>query len=142
MPEEAADVEIASAEAAETVAYSDRPVAIEPGLSLDVLPIATFLAKLALNELLVGKTSALTALDRDYDAPWYLWLNRPETGTPYAAFPPLSESMDEMTINRWYGVYFERDAACPACGDFVGTIANAYGVALDSIELPSPPVAR
>lgn len=142
MPEEAADVEIASAEAAEAVAYSDRPVAIEPGLSLDVLPIATFLAKLALNELLVGKTSALTALDRDYDAPWYLWVNRPETGTPYAVFPPLSESMDEMTINRWYGVYFERDAACPACGDFVDAIANAYGVALDSIELPSPPLVR
>ena len=34
------------------IAYSDRPVAVEPGLSLDVLPIANLLAKLALLELL------------------------------------------------------------------------------------------
>ena len=38
--------------AAEAIAYSDRPVAIEPGLSLDVLPIANMLTKLALMELL------------------------------------------------------------------------------------------
>ncbi len=142
MPDAAADVEISSAEAAAAVAYSDRPVAIEPGLSLDVLPIATFLAKLALNELVVGKASSLSVLERDYDAPLYLWVNRPEAGTPYANFPPLSESMDEMTINRWYGVYFDRDTACPACGDFVGATAKAYGFALDSVQLPSAPAGR
>ena len=31
------------------------------------------------------------------------------TGTPYADWPPLSESSDEMTINRWYGIYFDRE---------------------------------
>lgn len=137
MPERADDVEIASSTAAESVAYSDRPVAIEPGLSLDVLPIATFLTKLVLLELLIGKPSSLDTLRRDFDAPWYLWLNRPEPGTQYSALPPLSESSDEMTINRWYGVYFDRDLGCPACGDFLGLTSAAHGIDIGSVVLPT-----
>jgi molybdopterin/thiamine biosynthesis adenylyltransferase len=137
MPDEAADVEISSPTEADAVAYSDRPVAVEPGLSLDVLPIANFLTKLALIELLEGKPTSLDILHRDFDAPWYLWLNRPEPGTQYAGWPPLSESSDEMTINRWYGVYLERDPACPACGDFLAATAAAHGIDLDSIVIPS-----
>ena len=63
------------------------------------------LTKLALLELLADKESSLNILNRDFDAPWYLWLNRPEPGTQYASWPPLSESSDEMTIHRWYGIY-------------------------------------
>lgn len=137
MPEQAADVEVSSPDEAEAVAYSDRPVAVEPGLSLDVLPIANFLTKLALLELLDGKPTSLDVLRRDFSAPWYLWLNRPEPGTQYSDMPPLSESSDEMTINRWYGVGFERDAACPICGDFVSATAAAHGIDIDSIVIPS-----
>lgn len=137
MPDEASDVEVSSATDASEIAYSDQPVAVEPGLSLDVLPIANMLAKLALLELLADQSSTLNALKRDYDAPWYLWLNRPEPGTPYAGWPPLSESSDEMTINRWYGVYFGRDEACPICGDFVSSLAASYG--LDPSSLPALP---
>jgi len=104
-------------------------------LPLVVLPIANMLAKLALLELLAEKSSTLKALRRDFDAPWYLWLNRPEPGTQYASLPPLSESSDEMTINRWYGVYFDRDEACPVCGDFVASLAASYG--LDPTQLPA-----
>lgn len=100
-PDEASNVAVSSASDAADIAYSDQPVAVEPGLSLDVLPIANMVAKLALSELLTDKPTTLRVLDRDYDAPWYLWLNRPEAGTPYADWPPLSESSDEMTINRW-----------------------------------------
>ncbi len=140
MPEEASDVEISSASDANDIAYSDRPVEVEPGLSLDVLPIANMFTKLALLELLADKTTSLSVLDRDYDAPWYLWLNRPEPGTQYASWPPLSESSDEMTINRWYGIYFDRDPACPVCGDFLSTIAASYGLDLASLPtLPSVP---
>jgi molybdopterin/thiamine biosynthesis adenylyltransferase len=139
MPEESADVEVSSVAAADDIAYSDRPVAIEPGLSLDVLPIANMLTKLALLELLDDMPTSLSILKRDFDAPWYLWLNRPEPGTQYADFPPLSESSDEMTINRWYGIYFERDPACSACGDFVGSVAASYGINLTSKELPLLP---
>ncbi len=137
MPDEASDVEVSSEIDASEIAYSDQPVAVEPGLSLDVLPIANMLAKLALLELLADKSSTLNTLRRDFDAPWYLWLNRPEPGTPYAYWPPLSESSDEMTINRWYGIYFDRDDACPVCGDFVASLAASYG--LDPSTLPALP---
>lgn len=137
LPEEASDVEVSSRDDADAIAYSDRPVAVEPGLSLDVLPIATQLAKLALLELLADKSSTLNVLKRDFDAPWYLWLNRPEPGTQYAEMPPLSESRDEMTINRWYGIYFERDEQCPVCGDFLSGFAAAYGI--DPSQLPALP---
>jgi hypothetical protein len=140
MPDEASNVEISSASDAAEVDYSDQPVAVEPGLSLDVLPIANMVAKLALSELLADKSSTLRILERDYDAPWYLWLNRPEAGTPYADWPPLSESSDEMTINRWYGIYFERDADCPACGNFISSLAANYGLNLGKLDtLPSAP---
>ncbi|CAN5782717.1 hypothetical protein BH09VER1_BH09VER1_17920 [soil metagenome] len=138
MPEESADVEISSAADASEIAYSDRPVAVEPGLSLDVLPIATMLTKLALLELLADKETSLRILDKDYTAPWYLWLNRPEPGTPYASLPPLSDSSDEMTISRWYGIEFDRDTACPVCGNFISDIAAAYGLDPDALgEIPT-----
>lgn len=138
MPEEASDVEVSSASDASQIAYSDQPVAVEPGLSLDVLPIATMLTKLALLELVADTSSSLRILDKDYTAPWYLWLNRPEPGTPYANWPPLSESSDEMTINRWYGIHLERDSSCPACGDFISDIATAYGLDPAALgDLPS-----
>lgn len=138
MPDEASDIEISSDAAADAVAYSDRPVAVEPGLSLDVVPIANMLAKLALLELLKDKQSSLNVLHRDFDAPWFLWINRPESGTPYADWPPLSESSDEMTIHRWYGIHIERDSGCSACGDFASAIAAKYGLDVASLgELPS-----
>jgi len=137
MPDEASDVEISSASDANDVAYSDRPVAVEPGLSLDVLPIANMVAKLTLAELLRDKATTLRILERDYDAPWYLWLNRPEPDTPYSDWPPLSESSDEMTINRWYGIYFDRDTQCPACGEFLSSLAANYGLSLDNVAIPS-----
>ncbi len=137
MPEESNDVEVSSVAAADEIAYSDRPVAIEPGLSLDVLPIANMVTKLALLELVAEKPSSLAVLKRDFDAPWYLWLNRPEPGTQYANWPPLSESSDEMTINRWYGIYFERDAGCSACGDFISAVAASYGIDAAALETAS-----
>jgi hypothetical protein len=76
-------------------------------------------------------------LQRDFEAPWYLWLNRPEPGTQYATLPPLSDSSDEMTIQRWYGVYLDRDENCPACGNFLSAKAGEYGIDLASLTLPS-----
>lgn len=123
----------------ELIAYSDQPVAIEPGLSLDVLPIANMVAKLALLELLADRDSSLNILKRDFAAPWYLWLNRPEPGTEYASWPPLSESMDEMTIHRWYGIDLPRDEECSVCGNFLAALAENYGLNVDS--LPDLPVS-
>jgi molybdopterin/thiamine biosynthesis adenylyltransferase len=140
MPDEASDVEVSTSSDADAIAYSDQPVAVEPGLSLDVIPIANMVAKLALLELLSDKQSSLSILNRDFDAPWYLWLNRPEPGTAYATWPPLSESSDEMTIHRWYGIYFDRDPECSACGDFLAALAANYGLDLASVDkLPALP---
>jgi molybdopterin/thiamine biosynthesis adenylyltransferase len=126
VPEKESDREIASEEAAEAVAYSDRPVQVEPGLSIDVAPISTMVAKLAVQELIQGEQSALRLLDRDLEAPWYLWINRPEPGTEYASWPPLSECTDEMTILRWYGIHLEREPGCPTCGDFGNALRAEY----------------
>jgi molybdopterin/thiamine biosynthesis adenylyltransferase len=142
MPDESSDVEVSSAADAADVAYADRPVAVEPGLSLDVLPIANMVTKLALVELLAGKQTSLAVLSRDYDAPWYLWLNKPEPGTQYAGLPPLSESSDEMTINRWYGIYLDCNPACPVCGDFISAIAASYGLDPASLGTLSAPPAK
>jgi molybdopterin/thiamine biosynthesis adenylyltransferase len=140
MPNESSDVEVSTPADAEAIAYSDRPVAVEPGLSLDVIPIANLLTKLALLELVSDQQSSLNSLNRDFDAPWYLWLNRAEPGTQYATWPPLSESSDEMTIHRWYGIYFDRDPECPACGSFLSALAGNYGVGLASVDkLPTLP---
>jgi molybdopterin/thiamine biosynthesis adenylyltransferase len=128
LPDEASDEEISSAADAGEIAYSDRPVAVEPGLSLDVLPISNMVAKLALLELLADKSSSLNVLKLDFEAPWYLWLNRPEPGTEYAKWPPMSASMDEMTIHRWYGIDFARDEACPVCGNFISSVAALHGI--------------
>jgi molybdopterin/thiamine biosynthesis adenylyltransferase len=141
MPEEDADREVASVEDAAEIAYSDRPVPIEPGLALDVAPIALMTAKLALNELILGRDTELGMLERDLAAPWYLWINRPEPGTQYASCPPLSESCDEqMTILRWYGVHLDADPGRPVCGDFAAAVREAYGLDVGlSPELPARP---
>jgi molybdopterin/thiamine biosynthesis adenylyltransferase len=122
------DQEISSATNADEIAYSDMPVPIEPGLAVDVEPIATMTSKLALQELIKRKESTLHILDKDFSANWYFWINRPEPDTKYSAFPPLSESIDEMTILRWYGVFFDKDEACPTCGNFEKALREQYSL--------------
>jgi molybdopterin/thiamine biosynthesis adenylyltransferase len=136
MPDIETDQEISSAANADEIAYSDMPVPIEPGLALDVEPIGTMTSKLALQELLKGKDSTLHVLDKDFSANWYFWINRPEPGTKYSAFPPLSESSDEMTILRWYGVFFDKDEACPTCGNFEKALREQYGLELNENAQP------
>ncbi len=140
MPEKDEDFEIASERDSLEVAYSDRPAPIEPGLSLDVAPISTMVTRLALHELVLGKPTPLAGLERDFSAPWYLWINRPEAGTQYARLPPLSESADEMTIMRWYGIELDREPGCPACGDFRSVAQETYGLTGTALpDLPERP---
>jgi molybdopterin/thiamine biosynthesis adenylyltransferase len=130
LPEAGHDREISSAAQAQRYAYSDRPVAIEPGLSNDIAPISQMVVKLAIQFLLAGKSSTLRPLDEDLTAPWYLWLNRREADTQYEGLPPLTGGMDGMTILRWYGIQREPEPGCPCCGDFVRIMA-----ANENIEL-------
>lgn len=116
LPGMAADHEISSAEDASRIAYSDREVAVEPGLSSDIVPIALQVAKLALMELLSGTPTTLATLNDDLVAPLYLWLNRREPQTEYAEWQPMATGIDELSILRWYGIGLERDGACAVCG--------------------------
>ena len=135
LPQDAADQEISSARQANRLAYSDRPVVIEPGLANDIAPISQMVVKLALQELLQGKSTTLRSLDEDLDAPWYLWLNRRETGTCFEKLAPLQSAIDGMRVMRWYGIDLERDEACPACGSFVDRQAAAEGIDLTAMDM-------
>ncbi|MBT3193968.1 MAG: ThiF family adenylyltransferase, partial [Verrucomicrobia bacterium] len=120
--------------AAEAIAYSDRPVPIEPGLSIDIDPISHMTAKLVLQELLRDVPTTLRSLDEDLEANWYLYLNRREEGTQYENLDPLGFGIDGMRILRWYGVDFKRDPECPICGDFADALARQTGVTVTEEE--------
>jgi len=134
LPKLGNDQEIASADSAAAIAYSDRPVAIEPGLSTDVIPVALMMVKLAIVDLLGGEKTTLAPLREDLVAPLFLWLNRREPGTDYASLPPLENRVDDMTILRWYGVLLPRDRSCAACGDFASTLLSQRGVSPADID--------
>lgn len=127
LPGMAADREVSSTADASQIAYSDRDVAVEPGLSSDIVPIALQVAKLALVELLSGTPTTLETLNDDLVAPLYLWLNRREADTEYANWQPMATGVDELSILRWYGIGLSRDEGCAACGSM-----TVEGVAPDA----------
>lgn len=116
IPDSAKEMEISNRARAQSIAYSDRPVAIEPGLSNDIEPICNMVVKLTIQELLKGTQTSLRSLDEDLVAPWYIWLNRREMGTQYEKLSPLEYNVDGMHILRWYGIDMRRHEACPVCG--------------------------
>jgi hypothetical protein len=69
----------------------------------------------------------LHCLNDDLVAPWYLWLNRRETGTQYESLEPLEFNIDGMHVLRWYGVAIERHPGCPVCGNFERYQVEAQG---------------
>jgi hypothetical protein len=103
------------------LAYTDRPVRAEPGLSSDILPVALHVVRLAIIEALGDQPSALASLREDLVAPLYLWFNRREPKTDASSFNPLRDGVDGTRILRWYGSLIDRDPTCPACGDEVLT---------------------
>jgi len=130
-PTRVRDREISSAAQARRYAYSDRPVAIEPGLSVDIAPISLMIVKLAIQLMLKGKPTSLQSLDADLVAPWFMYLNRREKGTSYEGIEPLGFEVDGFHILRWYGIDYPRDPACPCCGDFVESVAAQEGIQID-----------
>jgi len=123
LPDQAMDQEISSPEQAEGLAYTDRPVSIEPGLSADIAPISFMTVKLAIQYFLRGKNTTLKSLDDDLVAPWFIWLNRREVDTQYENLEPLEFNLDGFHILRWYGIDVKPHPACPVCGNFEGSLA-------------------
>jgi len=99
-------------------AYSDRPVEVEPGLSIDIAPVNIMSVKLIIQYLLKDTPTTLRSLDEDLVASWYIFLNRREPGTQFEKLSPLRYNIDGMHILRWYGIEVSRDPNCPVCGDF------------------------
>ena len=116
VPDIAKDEEVANKAHAERLAYTDRPVPIEPGLSTDIAPISQMVAKLAIQYLLKGRQTTLRTLDEDLVAPWFMWLNRREVGTDFENLKPLAYNVDGLHVLRWYGIKIPRDPHCPVCG--------------------------
>ena len=127
-PKAAQDEEISNAEQAEGLAYTDRPVPIEPGLATDILPISTMVVKLAIQELLQGTETTLRSLDTDLSPALYLWYNRREKDTAAEHFAPLETNIDGMHVLRWYGAAIPREPACTECGDFIGEMTKKHGL--------------
>ena len=128
LPRQAKDQEVSSEEDAALLAYSDRPVPIEPGLSNDIAPISQMVVKLAIQHLLKGHATTLRSLDEDLKASWYMWINRRERDTDYEKLEPLEFNVDGFHILRWYGIDFARDPECPCCGSFVRSTAAIRGI--------------
>ena len=111
------DQEVSTPAGARRVGYSDKPVAAEPGLSLDIAPLSNMMAKLALHELLRGKPTGLHCLDEDFEPALYWYLNRRDPDSPFRNLPPMKYEMLGMRVLRWYGMPLERNPNCPVCGD-------------------------
>lgn len=111
------DEEISNAQQAEGLAYTDRPVPIEPGLATDIHPISTMVVKLGIQELLKGTETTLQPLDDDLSAPFFLFYNRREKKTPSEKFNPLGVNIDGMHVLRWYGVNISRYPTCEECSE-------------------------
>ena len=114
------------------IAYSDRPVPIEPGLALDIAPICHMTTKVALQQLLRDVPTTFRSLDEDLAANLYLWLNRREIGTPFERLEPLGFGVDGLRILGWYGVDLPKDPNCPICGNYAGYLAALHGIEIGS----------
>lgn len=107
------DEEISSTRDANRISYADRPVPIEPGLSVDIQPIANMIARLVVLRL-SGRTSSLRWTSNELDAPVYVWSNRREQ--QFDRWKPMGRSYSHPSILRWYAVNAEKDPQCGTCG--------------------------
>ena len=128
LPDQARNQEVSSERQAQSLAYSDRPVPVEPGLANDIAPITQMLSKLVIQELIRGQETTLRSLDEDLSAPLYLWYNRRENHTEQQQWDPLEFNIGGFHIMRWYGVAIGRDPACPVCGDYLAELARQHGL--------------
>lgn len=102
--------EVSSERSGQAPAYADVEVAPEPGLAMDVAPIALFCARLVLAELTRGTDMKLATLAEDYEAALYLWGNRRDG--QFAQWEPLGFQPGGLRVQRWYGM---RSAIRPTC---------------------------
>jgi len=106
--------EVSSAASGQASAYSDVEVVAEPGLAMDVAPIALFCARLTLVELTRGMDDlSIATLGEDLEAALYLWGNRRDG--QFAGWKPLGFAPGGLRVQRWYGMRAGVRADCDVC---------------------------
>lgn len=105
--------EISSTRDADRVAYADSSVPIEPGLTVDIQPIANMIARLVVARLCVGTESSLVETADELDAPLYLWANRRQGN--FVNWLPMKRSYSRMAILRWYAINVPKNPCCTVC---------------------------
>jgi len=105
--------EIASQRDADRVAYADAPVPVEPGLVIDIHPVANMTARLALLRLCENLPSSLQTVAKETDAPLYLWANRRDG--QFENWEPMERTFDRLSIFRWYAIDVARNKECRTC---------------------------
>lgn len=107
------DEEVSSSRDAERIAYADTVVPIEPGLIIDIHPIANMLARLALLRLCETFKSSLKKAAKETRAPLYLWANRREG--QFSKWRAMGRSYDRLAVLRWYAIGVLRNKGCMTC---------------------------
>ena len=108
------DEEVSSRRDAERTAYADKPVPIEPGLAIDIWPIANMIARLVVLRLCAGTGSTLAETADELDAPLYLWVNRRQGN--FVGWPADGpRSFSGMAILRWYAIGVKKNRECMSC---------------------------
>ena len=112
--------EISGPRQAEMLAYADRPVQAEPGLSNDLMPLTHLMVKLTIQHLLQGTTSELCSLEEDLTADLYFWANR--RTEQHRGLQPMGTQANQPTVLRWYGVDLTALPRCPLCDSNVTAV--------------------
>lgn len=133
-----ADPEIAnvSAAVARTPAYTsveDAEKMVQPGLSVDILPVSTMLCKLALYELSRQKTiEEGNEFEGEFEGAgsYYMWVSRREK--KFSGLAPFCK-VKEVSVMRWIPVVHHHRPDCFACNAnqevpeaVIATLADKY----------------
>lgn len=116
--------EVSSVHSRQIPGYAGAEVRVEPGLSLDIAPIAFLCARLVIQELVRGTDSSLRSLDDDLPGSLFLWANRREG--QFAEWEPMGYGYKRMAVQRWYCLNAPRNPGCPACNEeaFLGLLES------------------
>lgn len=109
------DEEVSSASSEQAVAYADRPAVVEPGLALDIAPIALMCVRLVIQELVRGTGSTLESLDQDLPGSLFVWANRRDG--QFAGWKPMGFGVGVQSVHRWYCARAPRNPLCAACNE-------------------------
>ncbi len=96
----------------------DAEAMVQVGLSTDIAPINTMVAKLAISELSKDTDCVIASVKEELTYDFYMWANRRESY--FANWAPFNNNPRRKgsTILQWYGVKFEKNMYCGECTDY------------------------